>query len=126
MRTHNPNTSVPEHNECTVRPYFKSPAIANFQIAQTILRFINRYQIQKRLARMLIGTITGINHRYTRKFSRHTGRTVFRVSLNNRIRIAGNNPRSIRKRFTLFRTGIRTIGKTDNFPTQTLYRRFKR
>ena len=98
----------------------------NLQIAQTALCFINRDQIQKRLTRMLVGTIAGINHGHARKLGRHTGRTVFRVSLNNRIRIAGNNPRSIRKRFTLFRTGIRAIGKTDNFPTQTLYRRFKR
>ena len=105
---------------------FQIAAHGDFQMVQAALRFVNGDQIQQRLAGVLVGAVARVNHGHARKFGQHARCAVFRVALDNRIGIAGDNSRGIGQRFAFFRAGVRAVGKTDDLTAQPLHGGFER
>lgn len=62
------------------------------QVFQTALGLLNGEQIQQGLRRMLVGTVTGVQHRNTAgELGRQTGRALLRVTHYNRVNVGANH-----------------------------------
>ncbi len=61
----------------------------------------NRVQVQQGLARVLIGTVTAVNHRYPAGLGKLLHRTGFRVSHDDDIAVTGQHPGRVVQRFAL-------------------------
>ena len=68
------------------------------QVLKRALRLLNGEQIQQGLRRVLVGTVTGVQHRNAAgKLGRQTRRALLRVAHHNRVDVGTDNRNGIRR-----------------------------
>ena len=84
-----------------------------------------RIHVQKRLGRMLVGTVTRIDNRHRRHLGSDFGGSFHRMTHHDHIHIIGDDPDGVFESFTFGNAGISGIRKTYDSGSQAVNRCFK-
>lgn len=82
---------------------FQVPDHGDVQVLKRALRLLNGEQIQQGLRWVLVGTVTGVQHRDAAgKLGRQTRRALLRVAHHNRVDVGADNRNGIRRGLAFF------------------------
>ena len=97
----------------------------DIDIFERTLRFLDRIKVEQRLTRMLVGPVSGIDHRHARNLAGITGRTFDRMTHHDHIAVVRDRHDRIVESFAFRNAGIRSPRKTDHPAPETIDRAFE-
>ncbi len=86
----------------------------DIDIFERTLRFLDRIKVEQRLTRMLVGPVSGIDHRHARNLAGIAGRTFDRMTHHDHIAVVRDRHDRIVESFAFRNAGIRSPRKTDH------------
>ena len=84
------------------------------ETVQSPLRLLYAEHVQKRLGRMLVGTVTGIDHRHRRDAGGYRGGAFRRMAHHYHIHISGHYPDGVFQRLPFRHAGVSRVGEADD------------